>query len=34
VHFFRDHNLVYPTPPLTSDAVPATTVEPTPHETH
>jgi hypothetical protein len=23
VHFFRDRNLVYPTPPLTSDAAPA-----------
>jgi hypothetical protein len=33
VHFFRDHNLVYPTPPLTSDAKPAAS-EPEPHESH
>jgi hypothetical protein len=33
VHFFRDHNLVYPTPPLTSDAAPAA-MEPEPHEIH
>jgi hypothetical protein len=33
VHFFRDHNLVYPTPPLTTDAAPAA-MEPEPHESH
>ncbi|UCF41692.1 MAG: hypothetical protein JSW43_05020 [Gemmatimonadota bacterium] len=33
VHFFRDHNLVYPTPPLTSDPAPAT-LDPAPHEHH
>jgi hypothetical protein len=33
VHFFRDHNLVYPTPPLTSEAAPAS-MDPAPHEAH